>query len=169
MASPKDFLTWRKVIGFKAVSQVLVCSIALMSCIIINKLLFHSVFWEMMGLEQYIHSSSLPYPSRLFSELLLSCTSLTAVCLCLVMCLWGIWSRNIDGFYEGWRAGKEERDINLQCHVVWWLLDLRTAGWEGPRASLLQAVNASLLLFLRVCASEASQSFTPEGTAEKQS
>lgn len=52
-----------------------------MSCIIINKLLFHSVFWEMMGLEQYTHSSSLPYPSWLFSELLMSCTWLRDVCL----------------------------------------------------------------------------------------
>jgi len=57
---PTDFLTWRKVIGFEAVSQMLLCSTALMACIIINKLLLHSVFWEMMGLEQYTHSSSLP-------------------------------------------------------------------------------------------------------------
>lgn len=89
------------------------------------KLLFHSVFWEVMGLEQYTHSSSLSYPSRFCSELLMSCASLTdgclSLCLCLVLvCLWGIWSRNIDGFNEGCRAGKEERDIGTSvCSVMW--------------------------------------------------
>lgn len=78
---PGDFLTWKKVTGFKAVSQVLLCSVAVMSCIITNMLLFHSLFWEMMGLEQYTHRSSLPHPSRLFCELLMSCTWLNDGCL----------------------------------------------------------------------------------------
>lgn len=113
-----------------------------MSHIIINKL-FHSVFWEMMGLEQYTHSSSLPDSSRLFSELLMSCTWLHDVCLPM--------SGYTLGNCMGWRDGKEERDMHLQRCVTWWLPSVRPLGSEGPGAALLQALNASSLLFLSLC------------------
>lgn len=64
----------------------------------------------MMGLEQYTHSSSLPDSSRLFSELLMSCTWLHDVCLPM--------SGYTLGNCMGWRDGKEERDMHLQWCVT---------------------------------------------------